>query len=184
MSEDKNWRIKLSVVEQYPALAQQLGEQFFTDKLIAICLSWLNDSVYSIRIAAIENFRELTKIFGSNWCERHVLKKMLDLRLETNYLHRLTACFGIAELSEVVNTQLIKKSFIPVLQQMAKDKIPNIRMNVAKAMIKMRKKIYSSPITAAEQQLDQDLVQILNDLKQDEDDDVKYFSRKAFTDIG
>ena len=26
LSEDKNWRIKLSVVEQYPALAKQLGE--------------------------------------------------------------------------------------------------------------------------------------------------------------
>jgi len=43
LSEDKNWRIKLSVVEQYPALAKQLGEQFFTEKLIPICLKWLND---------------------------------------------------------------------------------------------------------------------------------------------
>lgn len=53
LSEDKNWRIKLSVVEQYPALAQQLGESFFTDKLLPICLKWLYDTVYSIRMAAI-----------------------------------------------------------------------------------------------------------------------------------
>ena len=26
LSEDKNWRIKISVVEQYPTLATQLGE--------------------------------------------------------------------------------------------------------------------------------------------------------------
>ena len=84
-------------------MAQQLGEAFFTEKLVAICLNWLNDSVYSIRIAAIENFRELTKIFGSAWCERHVLKQLLDQRLESNYLHRLTTLFGIAELVEVVN---------------------------------------------------------------------------------
>lgn len=26
LSEDKNWRIKLSVVEQYPRIAEELGE--------------------------------------------------------------------------------------------------------------------------------------------------------------
>lgn len=66
---------------------------------------------------------------------------------------------------------------------MAKDKIPNIRMNVAKAIHKMRKKIHSGPITQVESQVDQELIQILNELKQDEDDDVKFYTRKAFTDI-
>lgn len=183
LSEDKNWRIKLSVVEQYPALAKQLGEQFFTEKLVQICLNWLNDNVYSIRMAAIDNFKELTKIFGSAWCERNVLKKLLEMRLEQNYLYRLTTLFGIAELSEVLNMQIVKKSFIPVLQQTSKDKIPNIRMNVAKTIHKIRKKLYSAQVTQVESQIDQELIQILNDLKGDEDDDVKFFTRKAFTDI-
>ena len=43
LSQDKNWRIKLSVIEQFPVLARQLGEQFFTDKLNPICVSWLKD---------------------------------------------------------------------------------------------------------------------------------------------
>ena len=170
-------------MEQYPALAKQLGEQFFTEKLVQICLNWLNDNVYSIRMAAIDNFKELTKIFGSAWCERNVLKKLLEMRLEQNYLYRLTTLFGIAELSEVMNMQIVKKSFIPVLQQMAKDKIPNIRMNVAKTIHKIRKKLYSAQVTQVESQIDQELIQILNDLKGDEDDDVKFFTRKAFTDI-
>ena len=74
-----------------------------------------SNNVYSIRIAAIETFRELTKIFGSQWCERHVLKKLLDLRAETNYLHRLTTLFGVGELGEVVSLQVVKKTFVPVL---------------------------------------------------------------------
>ena len=99
LSEDKNWRIKLSVVEQYPALARQLGEAFFTEKLIPMCFKWLNDSVYSIRVASIQNLKELTQIFGSQWAERNIIKKLTDLRNEVNYLHRLTALFGMAELS-------------------------------------------------------------------------------------
>lgn len=62
---------------------------------------------------------------------------------------------------------------------MSKDKIPNIRMNVAKAIHKMRRKLYSGPVTQVESQLDGDLIGILNELKQDEDDDVKFFTRKA-----
>ena len=138
LSEDKNWRIKISVVEQYPGLAQQLGEAFFTEKLIPICIQWLKDQVYSIRIASINNFKELTKIFGSQWAERNVIKSILDLRTELNYLHRLTVLFGIGELSQVISSDIIKKSFCPVLVQMSKDKIPNIRLNVAKTISTIR----------------------------------------------
>lgn len=64
LSQDKNWRIKLSVVELFPTLGRQLGESFFNDKLCPICLVWLNDNVFSIREAAIKNLRQLTEIFG------------------------------------------------------------------------------------------------------------------------
>jgi serine/threonine-protein phosphatase 2A regulatory subunit A len=50
-------------------------------------------------MAAIENFKELTKIFGSAWAEKYILKKLTDMRLEQNYLYRLTALFGISEFS-------------------------------------------------------------------------------------
>jgi len=51
-------------VEQFPTLAKQLGEVFFVEKLNAICITWLSDSIYSIREAAITNIKLLTEIFG------------------------------------------------------------------------------------------------------------------------
>jgi len=115
LSEDKNWRIKLSVVEQYQTLAVQLGEPFFTEKLVPMCLTWLSDSVYSIRVAAINNLRELTKIFGSAWAERNLVVKLLELTENQNYLHRLTLLFGMAEMSKVLSPEAIKVNFIPSL---------------------------------------------------------------------
>lgn len=64
LSQDKNWRIKLLVVEQFPVLARQLGETFFNEKLNPICAAWLKDSVFTIREAAINNMKQLTIIFG------------------------------------------------------------------------------------------------------------------------
>lgn len=33
LSKEKNWRLKLQVIEQFPMLARQLGEVFFNEKL-------------------------------------------------------------------------------------------------------------------------------------------------------
>lgn len=100
-----------------------------------MCLTWLNDPVYSIRVAAIENITRLAEIFGSTWAEKHVIKRLLELKNEKNYLHRLTSLFGMAELSKVLSPECMRKNFIPVLKEMSKDKIPNIRLNVAKTIL-------------------------------------------------
>ena len=106
-----------------------------------MCFKWLNDSVYSIRVASIQNLKELTRIFGSSWAERNIIKKLTELCNEINYLHRLTALFGMAELSQVLTPEVVKRSFNPILAQMAKDKIPNIRLNVAKTIYSIRQRI-------------------------------------------
>jgi serine/threonine-protein phosphatase 2A regulatory subunit A len=103
-----------------------------------MCFKWLNDSVYSIRVASIENLKQLTVIFGSKWAEKNIITRLLDLKTEGNYLHRLTALFGMAELSKILAPEVVKKSFVPVLQTMSKDPIPNIRLNVAKTIFNIR----------------------------------------------
>ncbi len=71
---------------------------------------------------------------------------MLDMRTHSNYLYRLAALFGIAELSQVCAFSLIKQQFMPVLKEMSKDAIPNIRMNVAKAAHNIRESIFNPAI--------------------------------------
>ena len=115
LSQDKNWRIKLSVVQQFPILARQIGEQFYNDKLNVISSNWLRDSIFTIREAAIENFKELTKIFGPAWASRHAVTKLLALHTDSNYLHRQTPLFGMATLAPYVNPDIIRRQFIPVL---------------------------------------------------------------------
>jgi serine/threonine-protein phosphatase 2A regulatory subunit A len=115
LSQDKNWRIKFSVVEQFPILAKQLGENFFNDKLTPICVTWLNDPIFTIREAAINNMKELTEIFGVTWASKNIIPKMLSLHVEQNYLHRLTPLFGMKTLAPLMTSDTIKKLFLPVL---------------------------------------------------------------------
>ena len=66
-------------------------------------------------MASLENLKELTKIFGSLWAEKNLIKKLLELKIDPNYLHRLTVLFGIGEMSQVLSSDIVKKSFVPIL---------------------------------------------------------------------
>jgi serine/threonine-protein phosphatase 2A regulatory subunit A len=94
----------------------------------------LNDSIFSIREAAILNLKHLTEVFGVQWATNHVIPKLLSLHVDKNYLHRLTPLFGMGALSSVLPPDVIRKMFLPVLVTLSQDPIANIRMNVAKTI--------------------------------------------------
>lgn len=115
-------------------LARQLGESFFNEKLNTICLAWLKDSVYSVREAALQNFKNLAGVFGEQWVIKHVLPPLFALQTEISYLHRLTVLFGIVALSEHMSPEVIKSKMMPMLVTMHKDPVANVRLNVAKSL--------------------------------------------------
>ena len=49
LAEDKQWRVRLAIIEYIPTLAAQLGSAYFEERLSALCMSWLGDQVFSIR---------------------------------------------------------------------------------------------------------------------------------------
>jgi serine/threonine-protein phosphatase 2A regulatory subunit A len=107
------------------------------EKLNPICITWLSDSIYSIREAALNNVKLLTEIFGPQWAVTHVIPKLLSLHVDKSYLHRLTPLFGMATLATVLPPDVIRRMFVPVIITLQQDPVPNIRMNVAKSIQQM-----------------------------------------------
>ena len=73
LAEDGRWRIRLAVIKRMPLLAKQLGGEFFTDRLLALCVGWLGDDISSIREEAAANLKELTALLGSEWSVKNLL---------------------------------------------------------------------------------------------------------------
>lgn len=69
LAEDTKWRVRLAIIEYMPLLASQLGMELFNERLNSLCMSWLMDSVYAVREAAIVNLKKLVEKFGSDWAQ-------------------------------------------------------------------------------------------------------------------
>jgi serine/threonine-protein phosphatase 2A regulatory subunit A len=79
LAEDKQWRVRLAIIEYIPLLASQLGVKFFDEKLSNLCMSWLGDTVFSIREAATHNLKKLTEVFGVEWASEAIIPHELPL---------------------------------------------------------------------------------------------------------
>ncbi|EON98039.1 putative protein phosphatase pp2a regulatory subunit a protein [Phaeoacremonium minimum UCRPA7] len=194
--EDKQWRVRLAIIEYIPLLASQLGVKFFDEKLSALCMGWLGDTVFSIREAATHNLKKLTEVFGVEWASEAIIPKVMAMGNHPNYLYRMTTCFAISTLATVVSLDVIAKSILPMLDKLVADEIPNIRFNVAKTyavLIDVLRRlpeegtIYSlekAGQTFTESARGQELIQqrvmpSLEKLQKDDDVDVRYFATTA-----
>lgn len=95
LAEDKQWRVRMAVIENIPLLASQLGVAFFDEKLSNLCMSWLGDVVFSIRESATNNLKKLIEVFGVDWAKSSLIPKIVEMSKNPNYLFRMTTVFAI-----------------------------------------------------------------------------------------
>lgn len=107
LAEDKQWRVRLAIIEYIPLLASQLGVKFFDEKLAALCMGWLGDTVFSIREAATHNLKKLTEVFGVEWANEAIIPKVMAMGAHPNYLYRMTTCFAITVCSPSLSTHYL-----------------------------------------------------------------------------
>jgi hypothetical protein len=58
-------------------------------------MSWLGDTVYSIREAATINLKKLTEVFGVEWARTQIVPKVVAMGSHPNYLYRMTTVQAI-----------------------------------------------------------------------------------------
>mmetsp|Transcript_9695 Transcript_9695/g.16828 ORF Transcript_9695/g.16828 Transcript_9695/m.16828 type:complete len:582 (+) Transcript_9695:62-1807(+) len=178
LADDKQWRVRLAIIEHIPLLAQQLGVDYFDDKLLNLCMSWLGDTVFSIRDAATNTIKRLTEVFGVEWARQHIIPKVLKYQDNSNYLYRMTVFFAFTVLAPVVGQDVVVQDFLPVIIKLAKqDTVPNIRFNAAKCFQGIIPMLDTSFV---QKEVKPCLVQLLDD----QDRDVKYYAQQALQSCG
>ncbi|KAG4074526.1 hypothetical protein HA402_009403 [Bradysia odoriphaga] len=176
LAEDTKWRVRLTIIEYMPALAGQLGQEFFDQKLRGLCMGWLNDHVFAIREAATLNIKKLVEKLGSAWAEQAIIPMILVMARNKNYLHRMTCLFCINVLAEVCGADISTKMLLPTVLLLAADPVANVRFNVAKTLQKITPFLDPSVV-------DSQVKPALDKLNGDADVDVKHFASEAIAGI-
>ena len=180
LAEDKQWRVRLAIIEYVPLLAQQLGVEFFNDKLATLCMSWLGDPVFSVREAATSNLRKLIDVFGVDWAKETIIPKILATSNHPNYLYRMTTVFAFKAIASSITAQVVQDLLLPCLESLTHDPIPNIRFNVAKCMWELVEK---PKVSDASPQIQETFKSLLHKLEEDPDQDVRYFAANSLSKI-
>ncbi|PRP84552.1 phosphoprotein phosphatase A [Planoprotostelium fungivorum] len=172
LAEDRQWRVRLAIIEYIPLLGSQLGIQFFDEKLSNLCLTWLGDSVFAIREAAALNVKKLAEVFGTEWAKNNIIPKVLSLYTHPNYLYRMTTLFSIGQLAPVVGADVTISVMLPLVLHMVKDPVPNIRFNAAKTLHNLVPLLDGTVVQGQ-------IKPALNQLFEDTDRDVKHYASLA-----
>jgi serine/threonine-protein phosphatase 2A regulatory subunit A len=131
---DPQWRVRLAIIQHVPRLAAQLGARFFEVKLADLAMSWVGDTVACVRDAAGNNFMQLTQVFGSPWCVRHLVPRLDHLSTRKSFLYRVTALSILQTLLRVIRLDSACQHLLPILTRLAEDAVPNVRFVAIKAI--------------------------------------------------
>eukprot|EP00043_Microstomoeca_roanoka_P007351 m.70801 g.70801 ORF g.70801 m.70801 type:complete len:597 (+) comp13790_c1_seq1:109-1899(+) len=177
LAQDGKWRVRLAIIEYIPIIAKQLGVDFFNSDLLPFCTAWLRDSVYAIREAAVANFRQLTKLFGPQWGMDVVLPALEETAQSDSHQQRLTTLFALKALTPDLPQAMVADKLVPLAVSLADDKIPNIRINVAKTLQVMLEHLKQSKHMRSE------IKSVLSRLTHDPDRDVTDFAALALSSL-
>jgi len=183
LANDKLWRVRLAIIEQIPLLAEQLGISFFDETLGQLCMEWLWDPVYSIREAAVLNLKKLTSFFGEEWSKNEIIDKILQKKQSNskdfnNFICRITCLFTFDNLISVVSKETTKEYLYPFINDLANDRVPNIRFNVARSLLNVSKALLPEYKSLVESDIQTTLETLLS---KDPDTDVRFFANDSLT---
>ena len=113
--------------------------------------------------------------FGVAWTVENLVPELHTLLTHPSYLRRLTGMQAASIMSEL-DEELTLSDLLPLVLSLATDAVPNIRFNVAKALVTMAPWLTAASITTS-------VMPCLETLREDKDRDVVYFSKEAIRKI-
>ncbi len=100
------------------------------------------------------------------------MPQVLGMVKNPHYLYRMTVLLAIASLASYVSPDVFVGTMLPVLVGCAKDRVPNVKFNVAKVLERVAPLVDNSVVQ-------QTIKPCLSELCDDPDADVQFFARQA-----
>lgn len=182
-----DWRVRLGIIEKFPALAKKFGVELFDNKLFNLCMASLEDTVADVRFSAASNLYVIANTFDEQskheskyvpyeWTRMKCIPTMIKKSHAcTNYLYRMVYLLAYQYLCESMGVELNDVLIAEIVHALEKDDVPNVKFKacqilrflVLKGLVHV--KHYQSIIHKLKYLLSTDI-----------DPDVQYFAEKCY----
>lgn len=164
LASDPQWRLREVVLQQVPYIITALENS--ASEVLDVCVERLVDRVATIREAAVQSCCKLVTEKGVAWSSQMLFPRVLAIAKDKNYLYRISVCHFFASLALVaaMDSAAVSKIIWPAILQLRNDPVPNVRLNVAKAVHALLK---AKKVSA------RDAETVLSKMRQDSSTDVR-----------
>ncbi|CUG67704.1 serine-threonine protein phosphatase, putative [Bodo saltans] len=135
---DPKWRIRETVVSQVATLVTALGKS--ADDVLDVCVKALQDRVASIRSSGCDSCCKLLEQNGAQWFETVLIPRVQPMVQSGSFMPRITVLQLFASLASApqLDARTVQRVMLPTFNALVNDKVANVRLNVAKAILALR----------------------------------------------
>lgn len=170
--QDSNWRVRKHLGQAMPSVVKHCGADYFTEHFLKDFLSLLQDPVDEVRSDCSKIVPSFVAAAGAGWVFERIFPTVKSL-LSEGFMVRLgmlSVLHGLL-LLEIPESQVA--IIIDLFGTASKDKVPNIRLRVAKLLGEVARSNRMTDIMRVA------VRPILTFLTQEKDKDVKYFATES-----
>eukprot|EP01102_Stenamoeba_stenopodia_P000620 TRINITY_DN10595_c0_g1_i1.p1 TRINITY_DN10595_c0_g1~~TRINITY_DN10595_c0_g1_i1.p1 ORF type:complete len:617 (-),score=101.96 TRINITY_DN10595_c0_g1_i1:158-2008(-) len=163
-----NWRARKMLARQIGTLAGLYSKEIVQTTFIPIFMQLLQDAVFMVRKTAVKQVGTLIKFVKDDSTLLDELVKLLQaIAKKRSCIDRQVYALVCESLADSIDSACYKSKFLDTFVEFSRDKIPNVRLIVARALSQKL-------ITHAEFGQLQKIKEALELLKKDKDRDVSY----------
>jgi len=170
MDNERNWRFRLELTDQLAQIVDLYSPDHIKEFLAPIALTLIQDKVSAVRLSATQVVSNMVRL-QNTVLNKHLLTELADKLAYSSYWSRRQT-FGVlcAELVYRIPYSIFSQDLLPHLLELTWDRVPNVRMQVAKVLGQSLPDEYYNDTNLPSHDL---IIKALNELAQNKDLDVR-----------
>lgn len=170
MDNERNWRFRLELTDQLGQIVELYSADHIKEYLAPIALTLIQDKVSAVRLSATVVVSNMVRLQNST-LNTHLLAELADKLAYSSFWSRRQT-FGVlcGELVTRIPYSLFSQDLLPHLLELTWDRVPNVRMQVAKVLGQSLPDEYYDDVNLPSRDL---IVKALTHLAQSKDLDVR-----------
>jgi serine/threonine-protein phosphatase 4 regulatory subunit 1 len=129
---DQNWRFRELMAKQIEVIAELYPPEILATEILPIALSMVCDRIAAVRQVAVQKLGCFVNALEGNGLYPELLQELHSLGVSTTFSERqlyVRICEGLVKS---VTEKRFLSDFLPLLAGLCKDKVPNVRILLAK----------------------------------------------------